>query len=385
MIVLIWLLFSVFLGCIYAWLLKTYVQGFNELPTYKLPLSATPKTTVAVIVPARNEALNIEKCLQSIVEQQYPNNLLEIIVIDDYSTDETPELINQFIEKFSQVRSISLAKVLPTNTVTNAYKKKAIEAGIAQTKATLIVTTDADCVLPTTWLLNIVNAFEATGACMIAAPVCFTGEQTFFQRFQSLDFMGMMVATGASVYYKMASMCNGANLAYLRSAFLDVGGFSGIDGLASGDDMLLMHKISKQYSNNIIFLKNLDAIAYTAPQATVSAFIHQRWRWASKSKHYADFRITFYLASVFFFVVTLLVNLIAALIFGNIFWLIFVIQLLIKLFFDYKLLNCATSFFNRKDLMGIFLPSQIVHCAYIIGIGTLGNVKNYIWKGRKVQ
>lgn len=42
-------------------------------------------------------------------------------------------------------------------------------------------------------------------------------------------------------------MCNGANLAYERKAFNEVNGFAGVDHIASGDDMLLMHKIGKQY------------------------------------------------------------------------------------------------------------------------------------------
>ncbi len=60
-----------------------------------------------------------------------------------------------------------------------------------------------------------------------------------------MDFMVLQGITGASVYKKIHSMCNGANLAYERKLFYEVDGFTGIDHIASGDDMLLMHKIAK--------------------------------------------------------------------------------------------------------------------------------------------
>ena len=62
-----------------------------------------------------------------------------------------------------------------------------------------------------------------------------------------MDFMVLQGITGAAVYKKKMSMCNGANLAYEKKAFYEVNGFAGIDHIASGDDMLLMHKIWKQY------------------------------------------------------------------------------------------------------------------------------------------
>ena len=65
-------------------------------------------------------------------------------------------------------------------------------------------------------------------------------------------------------------MCNGANLAYEKKAFYEVNGFTGIDNIASGDDMLLMHKIYKQYPERVLFLKSTDAIVQTKPMETLS-------------------------------------------------------------------------------------------------------------------
>ena len=63
----------------------------------------------------------------------------------------------------------------------------------------------------------------------------------------------------------MHNMCNGANLAYEKKVFYEVGGFEGIDKIASGDDMLLMHKIQKIYPDKIGYLKSADVIVKTQP------------------------------------------------------------------------------------------------------------------------
>src|ERR1700741_4803978 len=106
-----------------------------------------------------------------------------------------------------------------------------------------------------------------------------------------MDFLVLQGITGASVTKKIHSMCNGANLAYEKKIFYEVNGFAGIDHIASGDDMLLMHKIAKIYPGRIGYLKSTEAIVNTQPMATWPDFFNQRIRWASKATHYNDKRI----------------------------------------------------------------------------------------------
>ena len=113
-----------------------------------------------------------------------------------------------------------------------------------------------------------------------------SGERNLLERFQSLDFCGMMGITGAGIHKKYLLMGNGANLAYEKAVFEEVGGFEGIDHLASGDDILLMQKIAKVYPEQLVFVKNLEAVINTTAQPTWRAFIQQRVRWASKSAQY---------------------------------------------------------------------------------------------------
>ena len=77
-----------------------------------------------------------------------------------------------------------------------------------------------------------------------------------------MDFMVLQGITGAVVYKNNLSMCNGANLAYEKKAFYEVNGFAGIDHIASGDDMLLMHKIWKKYPDRVHYLKSKECYRF---------------------------------------------------------------------------------------------------------------------------
>jgi len=117
-------------------------------------------------------------------------------------------------------------------------------------------------------------------------------------------------------------MCNGANLAYSRKAFETVNGFKGIDNIASGDDMLLMHKIAKQYPAGIFYLRSKNVIVSTAPVHSIKAFFNQRIRWASKADQYDDKSIFWVLLLVYFLNVLLLLLPVLSLVTGN--WYVFI-------------------------------------------------------------
>src|SRR6202012_3482401 len=105
-----------------------------------------------------------------------------------------------------------------------------------------------------------------------------------------------------------ASTCNGANLAYRKDVFYAVGGFKGIDDLASGDDELLLQKVAEKYPGKIGFLKSYDAIVYTHAKHTLKEFLQQRRRWASKSVKYKDKKVTAMTVGIWLFNVSLLAN-----------------------------------------------------------------------------
>ncbi len=374
---------TILLSLAYAYLMHRYRSGWKALPNWKLPEHFLPKTKVSILVPARNEAAAIQSCLQALLAQSYPSRLYQIIIIDDHSEDNTAELANSFDDP--RIKVLRLSKHL-NERPKSAFKKRALEVGIAHATGDLIVTTDADCVMGSDWLPLLVSYYEKHQSKFIAAPVNMHGEQNLLQRFQSLDFIGMMGVTGAGIHGGFMHMSNGANMAYEKKVFEELNGYEGIDHVASGDDMLLMQKIAAAYPGQIGFVKNKAATVFTEAQPTLHDFVNQRIRWASKSSQYQEGAVTVQLALVYFFCVNIVLSLLLIPFLGAKALFLFLIQIVIKAIVDYRQLNSMAQFFYRSDLMAIFVPALFMHIAYIVGIGTLANlVKRYEWKGRRVN
>lgn len=388
---LIILIIAVLLFASYASLIIYYYIAWISIPAFSYSTVNTEYATqVSIIIPARNEAANIRSCLESAFNQTYPGHLFEILVIDDHSTDNTADIVRSFPQK--NIKLISLKEHMGNEQV-NSYKKKAIETGIRQSSGKLIITTDADCYLPPHWLETIASFYEKYNPACIAAPVSIDCSLHFAEIFQALDFMTLQGITGASVHKKIHSMCNGANLAYERTAFNEVDGFTGIDSIASGDDMLLMHKIYKRYPQRVMFLKSRDAIVHTGAQKTIGDFFNQRIRWASKADKYDDKRIFPVLLVVYLFNVMLLALPVMGL-FNNQLSIVncqlsiiglWIILLLSKTVIELFFLFPVARFFNKQSLLWLFPVMQPFHIIYTVIAGWLGKFGSYQWKERKVK
>ncbi len=369
----IFLYIFILLFLLYSLLIIYYWRAWISIPVYH-PGKPAP-VPVSVIIPARNEEQNIGSLLSALEKQNYPAHLFEVIVVDDHSTDQTAAVVQQY----KQARLIRLqAEDI------NSYKKKAIETGIAASSGRLIVTTDADCIPSPGWLSTIVSFSLERGAVFVAAPVVYTNDQSLLQIFQALDFMTLQGITGAAVYKKALSMCNGANLVYEKEAFDKAGGFAGIDNIASGDDMLLMHKIWQQYPQQVHYLKAAEAIVQTQPMKTWKQFFNQRIRWASKAGKYADRRITAVLLLVYLFNLSFLGLFIAG--FQQpVYWWYLLAGVVAKTIAELPFLYSVASFFNKRSLLSYFLFFQPLHILYTILSGLFGQFGKYEWKGRKVK
>lgn len=191
-------LLSFILTVIYIIIMQTYLNEWREIEEVHT-LSDDVKTPVSIIVPARNEAKNIGNLLTDLTQQVYPNHLIEIIVVDDFSEDETFSICQHFSKDFSFIKVYKLQELINENEIGDAYKKRAIEAAVQKATGKLIITTDADCRLQKHWLHSIVSFYEKEKCVLVAAPVGYYNEKTRFQHFQALDFCGMQAITGAMI------------------------------------------------------------------------------------------------------------------------------------------------------------------------------------------
>ena len=368
---------------VYAVLIAYYQKAWNRLPEFVSP-EKQASVFISVIIAARNEEKNMQHLLQSLHDQQYPKELYEVIIIDDHSTDGTWVLLQELHFEQLQVKPLQLKEYVDNASSIASYKKKAIETGINAAAGKLIVTTDADCRFTPLWLQTIATFYEANDAKFIAAPVTYYNQSSLLSVFQTLDFLTLQGITAASVYKRFHSMCNGANLAYERSAFYEVDGFNNIDAIASGDDMLLMHKIFKLYPDKVFYLKNRWAIVTTEPAASWKQFFHQRIRWASKADRYDDKRIFWVLLLVYLLNVCFLAGAVAS--FWHNTWLMLVLLLLLaKVLIEFPFVNSVAIFFGQQKLMKYFPFLQPLHIGYTIIAGWLGKFGHYEWKGRRIN
>ena len=375
------LVITALLFLFYSLLILYYWKSWRSVPVYQ-PTPDEPHTSFSVIIPARNEEENIGALLTALLAQNYPPALLQVIVVDDHSTDSTADIVQQF-------PSVRLIQLKEDNI--NSYKKKAIETGITAATGEWIVTTDADCIPGSGWLRAIAQYKEKNNSVFIAAPVVFTTtasqsgrEKRLLRIFQVLDFLVLQGITGAAVSKKNLSMCNGANLAYERKVFYEVNGFAGIDNIASGDDMLLMHKIAKQCPDRVHYLKSMEATVSTEPMKTWKAFFNQRIRWASKAAVYDDKRISAVLLLVYLFNCSFLFLFIKACLLPQ-YWAFLFILWVAKTVVELPFVIAVSSFFMKQSLIKYFFFFQPLHIVYTITSGLFGQFGKYEWKGRKVR
>jgi cellulose synthase/poly-beta-1,6-N-acetylglucosamine synthase-like glycosyltransferase len=366
-----------FLTFCYAVIMLVYLGGFVRARLHPVSGLNSPGLRVAVVIPARNEAPVIHNCILSVLNGSYPPELTELVVVDDFSTDETAAAVTGLFKDQSDNRSlkrlICLSGYLPPERKGFPNKKKALELAVAATDADIIVTTDADCVAPPDWLKVVVSQFAADNNLnILACPVLCTSDHSLVQRYQALDFIGLMGITAAGYELGWHQMGNGASLAYRKSAFMAVNGYEGNEHIPSGDDMFLLRKINERWPGTARFLPSREAVVLTMPQPDWRTFIRQRIRWGGKNSAVPGLTIKLVLLSVLLFCVSIWISLVAA-IAGFLPWTVFLGQVAVKFLTDYLFLHSVASFFGRKELLRLFPVMSLIHAAqiFVAGIGSL--------------
>jgi cellulose synthase/poly-beta-1,6-N-acetylglucosamine synthase-like glycosyltransferase len=357
----------------YTILLGKYSEYFSRLIEFEP--RTTPTIRTSIIIPARNEASNINACINALQSQVYEP--YEVMVVDDHSADNTAQLASE-----KNVRVIRMKDESSQTTI--AFKKMALATGIRYATGEMILTTDADCMVTEGWTRIMAGRLQETNAVMVAGPVRMVPGKSFLSKFQSLDFAILQGITAASVQAGFHDMSSGANLGYLKTAFEEIDGFKGIDDIATGDDMLLMQKFSEKYPGRIAYAFSSKAIVDTRPEPSWSAFLKQRIRWASKATRYRDQKIFYILLLVYLLNVSLLLLLIMAF-FSPLNFMACLIAFALKILAEWAFVANTLRFFGLKKLLPLFPFAQPFHVVYTVLSGTFGQAGPVEWKGRKVK
>lgn len=364
----------------YSWVILRRWAAWAKLPEPTIPASWTPTIKLSVIIPVRNEAAHILPLLQDLEKQTYPGALFEVIVVDDHSEDGTRTIV----EEYRQTSALTIKCIELDSYVKQSGKKAAVQAGVELAQGELLVFTDGDCRVQPEWLQLYAFVYQTYQPKFISGPVSFYNTYSLLERMQLVEFASLIGIGGASIALGKPNMCNGANLAYTKQVFREVNGFTGNEGIASGDDEFLLHKISHLYPGSILFLKHPKAIVYTEARKTLLSFLSQRVRWASKWRAYQQWHVKL-LALIVFIVNLLLFAALCMAVAGALPVWVFIGAIVAKFAADFLFLSRILSFLGKGRYIWYMLPLQLVYVPYVVVTAVLGLAGRYRWKGRTIQ
>ena len=327
-----------------------------------------PEICFTIVVPFRNEVENLPKLLQSIEKVNYPTDQFEVILVDDESED-----------KFQIPNFKFQIKQIPNQRTSNSPKKDAIQTAIQQSSFDWIVTTDADCIVPENWLLDLNNYIQQTKKEMVCGPVLFKKVDGFLYDFQQIELLSLQAVTIGSFGLQQPFMCNGANFAYTKNLFEKLKGFEGTNAIASGDDVFLLQKAVRVDRKKVGFLLKSDYLVQTNAAFSWNELFQHRVRWAGKSTGYSSG------FGQFTALVVLLGNLsftgiLLSLFFG---YFEYAPLLLVKVLADYLLAKRAAIFY--KISINAVLRTALVYPFFSSAVAIYSLFGSYQWKGRQFK
>ncbi len=323
----------------------------------------------SVIVAARNEENNILRCIQSLNELKYPDNKLEIIIVDDNSTDKTGEIIDEFIKGKERFKKIVTQKEIgmlkgKTNALANAIE---ISSG------DIILTTDADCAVNPDWAYTIASYYKEN----VAVVNGYTTQEAVnnFSGMQAVDFIYLLIVAAGTINFGQAISCIGNNMSYSKKAYKEVGGYENLP-FSVTEDSNLLHAIDKLKKYKLIYPLDKGLLASSIPCPNLKNLFRQKKRWAIGGLQVpvSGFLLmgTAFLANLFI--------LLTPLFFSPVWFYLAVFKILTDLFVLYPVHN----YFGIKKNLKYFPAFQIYYIVYVIILPFLVLFsKRVIWKDRK--
>ena len=352
----------------YSILVIVLITGWQKaIHQIASPVDSEKVGRISILIAFRNEEQHLVPLLSDLVKQTYPD--VEVILIDDHSTDRSVEVIQRFVETH---------KDFPLRLGKNSSegKKAAITAGVHLATGSVSATLDADCRVGPNWLKSLHDQFGDGTLQMLIGPVSIQGDGTFFSSVQSMEFASLVGSGAATAAWGFPTMCNGANLAFRKHAFLEVGGYEGNLHIPSGDDEFLMRKIAKRYPGSVRFNAHPESISVTKPVPSIGSFIQQRIRWAAKWKYNSSLAAK--LLALFIFVVQISILLAMTML---------SIPLLTGLgaraMVEFIFLRKILAFLRTPWSWRAFIFLQVVYPLYVVAIAIISNFLRYQWKGRR--
>ncbi len=370
------LIFAIFLIVIfYVLIIIALTAGVICVSVETKQNSTIQNDSVSIVVPFRNEEGNLNNFLNSVSGLDKKNKKLEIIFINDFSTDKGAEIISNYKNS-----SLSI-KLLDLSVYTG--KKAAQALGVKTASHNIIAFTDADCILPKEWLEEMLTFMDVKTQ-IVCGPVIYSETRKLSEKIFNIEFISLLLSGAGAFGMKMPVFCNGANLIVRKNALINVADKMAGKQLASGDDVFLLHAIIGKYGRNSAkFAFSQKCIVKTNAPGSLNEFVSQRIRWGAKTTAYKNTFALLLAVSVF-----VACSCILLLFLLSVFYKFFIIPAIIcfgmKIIADFMLFTAGNKIYQNKYIPLLSIPLQFFYLPYVIIIGIVSLFVKVKWKERAV-
>ena len=252
---------------------------------------------VSVIVPVYNAQKTIEKCVESLCTLQYDN--LEIIIIDDGSTDKTRQFLAQHRERINLIE----AEHIGPSKCRNLAAKKA--------RGAFLAFTDSDCIVDKEWIDELLKGFDNEDVVAVGGSQHSPADETIFGKkvqlfFESTGFLGGYIKKNNVSKIIEVEHNPSCNVMYKKNIFLKIGGFD--EGLWPSEDVDLDYRLKRK--GHCFKYNSLAKVYHYRPQ-TLKSLCSMMYRYGTMqgilTKRYGMFRPIQFVPIVFIIFVTLII------------------------------------------------------------------------------
>lgn len=221
--------------------------------------------TISVVVPAYNAENTLAKCIESVATADYPQEKIEIIVVDDGSTDGTHGIAEAYAKKYPNVRVFR-----KENQGNAAYTKN---YGIERASGEIIATLDADSYIEKDTIRKMLPHFESDDVAAVTAAVKVDRPRNFLEKLQQVEYLYTIFSRRVLVFLESVQVTPGPFSMFRAWVFRKIGGFDTTNIL---EDQEMAMRIQQ---HNYKIRSSLDANVYTEVPAGFWGLLKQRTRW----------------------------------------------------------------------------------------------------------
>jgi len=325
---------------------------------------------VTVVVPARNEEANIERCVHALFASNWPAALLDVVIVNDRSTDGTAKVLEALSGKYESLRVLHRTEGDVDENLRG--KPGALQAGIDVAHHDVVLLTDADCTVAPTWVATMARTIHDQHADMVCAStsVRTTSPAAFLQ---DVEWTFSNAMARASLNHGVPLGCFGNNMALRASAFNAIGGYRGIQ-FSVTEDLALLQAMTKA-GHSVVYRCDAASSVVTDPCVTLPEYIRQRQRWARGGLALGQ-RATLFVASSLALWVGLALSAITGM------WVWFVALAVLRIVADSTLIVWALCRLQRYQSIVWVIPAVVMLMCTELALPLLVLQKNVTWKGQ---